>query len=262
MKTVVLAKLFNRRCIIVSLVCLVVLINQAEAQQFNSDSWLSKPWGTVTIIPTVGQRNSMLMTTYSLFPRWEFTVAGFMYNNDNDPLTNDGYSVSLYAKYMFFENEAGTGGGAVKFGTGMKPGTIGVDYRVKDAFRSYWTNVPVTIPFFENKVSLDLMPGASFTTNYGETKTLAWAFTYSTRLAYNPFDPRWSVVGEIFGSEGQTYAPPEYKAGIRWEPSRYAVFAVTYGQEVHGNHGAGFEFGIMLFTPPFTCFGGCKTPKD
>src|SRR4051794_5430290 len=55
-----------------------------SAQQFNSDSWLSKPHGMVTIIPTYGQRNSMLMTTYSLFPRWEFTVAGYLYNDDGD----------------------------------------------------------------------------------------------------------------------------------------------------------------------------------
>ncbi|HEY4327326.1 MAG TPA: hypothetical protein VGN20_25285 [Mucilaginibacter sp.] len=262
MRKILFIKFGNRRFIIINLVCLTILVNQAKAQQFNSDSWLSKPWGTVTIIPTVGQRNSMLMTTYSLFPRWEFTVAGYMYNDDNDPRTNDGYSVSLYGKYMFYENSDATGGASVKAGTGMRPGTISADYRAKDAFKSYFVNFPCTIPFFNNKLSVDLMPGTTFTTNYGETRTTAWGFTYSTRLAYYPFDTHWAVVPEVFGTEGQTYAQPEYKFGIRWEPSQYAVFAVSYGQEFHGNQGAGFEFGIMLFSPPFACFSGCKVPKN
>jgi hypothetical protein len=261
MKTLSLMRLFSCRLIILNLVCVVVLNNSAAAQQFNSDSWLSKPHGTVTIIPTVGQRNSMLMTTYSLFPKWEFTMAGYLYNDDNDPRTNDGYSVSLYGKYMFYENKDATGGAAVKIGTGMKPGTIDADYRAKDAFKSYWANFPCTIPFFKNKVSVDLMPGFTFNTNYGKTQTTAWGFTYSTRVAYYPFNPTWSVVSEVFGTEGQTYSVPEFKGGLRWEPSQYAVFAFTYGHELPGNHGAGFEFGIMLFSPPFVCFNGCKVPN-
>ena len=88
----------------------MLILQGTFAQQFNSDSWLSKPHGMVTIIPTLGERNSMLMTTYSLFPKWEFTVAAYMYNNDKDARTNDGYSTSLYAKYMFYENKKQTGG--------------------------------------------------------------------------------------------------------------------------------------------------------
>ena len=38
---------------------------------------------------------------------------------------------------------------------------------------------------------------------------------------------------------------------MRWEPSQYAVFALTYGAEFDGPNGAGFEIGVMLFTPPF-----------
>ena len=183
-----------------SVSCTLLFFSNVFTQQFNSDSWLSKPHGTVTIIPTVGERNSMLMTTYSLFPKWEFTVAGYMYNDDDDPLTNDGYSTSLYAKYMFYENKDATGGAAVKVGTGMKPGTITGEDKIKDAFKSYWTNFPVSIPFFNNKLQVDIMPGASVTRNYGETETTAWAFTYSSRVAYYPFGPQWSVVGEVFGT--------------------------------------------------------------
>jgi len=32
---------------------------------------------------------------------------------------------------------------------------------------------------------------------------------------------------------------------------------VTYGQEFNGTQGAGFEIGMMLFTPPFFCISGC-----
>jgi hypothetical protein len=236
--------------------------NHIHAQQFNSDSWISKAHGTITLIPTFGQRNSMLMNTYSLFPKWEFTIAAYLYNDDGDPLTDDGYSASLYAKYMFYENKARTGGAAVKAGTGMFPGTIQGEDREKDAFKSYWTNFPCTIPFFNNRVSVDLMPGASVTANYGVEKTTAWAFTYSTRLAWNPFSPKWSAVAEVFGNAGEIRAIPEYKTGIRWEPSKYAVFALTYGHEFAGSQGAGFEFGIMLFSPPFVCFKGCGTAKQ
>ncbi|MBK9227507.1 MAG: hypothetical protein IPL67_10770 [Ignavibacteria bacterium] len=56
----------------------------AQAQQYNSDSYLSKPLGMATVILTTGERNTMLMTTFSLLPRMEFTTA-YLYNNDNDP---------------------------------------------------------------------------------------------------------------------------------------------------------------------------------
>jgi hypothetical protein len=192
----------------------MIILNKISAQQFNSDSWLSKTHGTVTIITTYGERNSMLMTTYSLFPKWEFTVAGYLYNNDGNPLTNDGYSTSLYAKYMFYQNKKETGSASVKAGTGMKPGTINGEDREKDAFQSYWVNFPCTIPFFKNKLSWDAMPGVSVTRNYGQAETTACAFTYSTRLAWTPFDPRWALVGEVFGNEGQVVAPPRIQNWI------------------------------------------------
>lgn len=234
----------------------------AEAQQFSSDSWLSKKHGTITLIPTVGQRNSMIMNTYSLFPRWEFTIAAYLYNDDNNNLTNDGYSSSFYAKYMFYENEKQNGGAAVKAGTGMFPGYFDGEDRVKDAFKTYWMNVPITIPFRGDKFSWDIMPGTSATINYGEDKTTAWSFTYATRLAWYPLGSKGALVGEIFGAEGGAPALPEYKVGLRWEPSQYAVFAITYGNEFRGNNGAGFELGVMLFTPPFACLGGCGEKSD
>lgn len=252
----------NVKSIILCCFAIILICYSSTAQQFNSDSWLSKQKGTITIIPTFGQRSSMLMNTYSLFKGWEFTIAAYLYNNDNNPATNDGYSASLYAKYMFYENKAQTGGAAVKFGTGTFPGTIDEHYRVKDAFKTYWMNTPATIPLFNNRISWDLMPGASVTANYDDSSASTFSFTYSTRVAWYPWKPDLSLVGEVFGSTGKTGAIPEYKIGVRWEPSQYAVFALTYGHEFSGSLGAGFEFGVMLFTPPFACLGGCGVKKQ
>ena len=188
-------------------------------------------------------------------------MAAYLYNNDGDEATDDGYSTSLYAKYMFYENKAKTGGAAVKIGTGLFPGTLDGEDREKDAFKTFWANTPVTIPFLNNTLSWDLMPGASITRNYGTNKTTAWTFTYSTRLAWQAFGTELHIVGEVFGAEGGAQAPAEYKLGLRWEPSQYGVFAFTYGQEFNGTNGAGFEFGVMLFTPPFACLGGCNKEK-
>src|ERR1700752_3511189 len=80
---------------------LMIWADDVYSQQYNSASWLSKPHGMVTVIPTFGQRSSMIMNTFSLFPGWEFTVAGYMYNKDDNPLTDDGHSASYYGKYMF-----------------------------------------------------------------------------------------------------------------------------------------------------------------
>ena len=135
-----------------------------------------------------------MMTTFSLLPRWEFTTALYKVNADDDPNTDDGYSMSLYFKYMLFENAAKTGGVAFKGGTGLDPGYLS-SVGVEDAFRTYWVNAPVTFPFFGNKVSLDLMPGASYTEDYGEEEEGAWAFTYSTRVAVYPASPKWATGG-------------------------------------------------------------------
>lgn len=232
-----------------------VIAGTATAQQFNSDSWLSKEHGTITLIPTYGKRNAMLMNTYSLFSKWEFTMAAYLYNDDNDPRTDDGYSTSFYLKYMFYQNKTATGGAAVKAGTGMFPGNLNTEGRIKDAFRTYWMNFPCTIPLFDNKISWDLMPGYSLTKDYGEDNSTAWAYTYSTRVAWYPFNPEWAAVGEIYGTGGEVPFVAQYKFGVRWEPSQYAVFALTYGHEIHGENGAGVEFGVMLFTPPFARFG-------
>src|SRR5262245_6371392 len=174
----------------------------ALAQQFNSDNYLSKPHGVATLILTYGDRNSILMNTFSLFPNWEFTAAVYVYNWDNDPRTDDGYSTSFYVKWMLYENEAKTGGVAVKGGTGMDPGYL-LTYGLKDAFQTYWMNAPVTLPLFNNTVAWDLMPGASVTRDFGNNNETALSFTYSTRMAWYALGPTMSIVGEVFGAEGE-----------------------------------------------------------
>jgi hypothetical protein len=229
----------------------VSVCGTARAQQYNSDSWLSKPHGMATVILTAGERTEMFMTTFSLFPRWEFTAAAYLYNSDDDPTTDDGYSTSYYAKYMFYENQAQTGGAAVKFGTGLDPGYLVDNVGLKDAFQTYWMNTPATLPLFDNKLSWDIMPGASVTRDYGYGGNTAWAFTYSTRAAWYCFGPEASIVGEVFGSAGEARNIPEYKIGVRWEPNQHVVWALTYGEEFDGPNGAGLEIGVMLFSPPF-----------
>jgi hypothetical protein len=132
----------------------------------------------------------------------------------------------------------------------MDPGYIS-SYGLQDAFQTYWMNAPATIPFFGNKLSWDVMPGASVTRNWGTDEKTASAFTYSTRLAWYPVNMETSIVGEVFGAEGTVRALPEYKIGLRWEPNPNVVLAATYGAEFDGPNGAGFEIGAMLFTPPF-----------
>ena len=240
-----------------TLTCLAVLMcGPAQAQQFSSDNYLSKPHGVATIILTAGERNDMFMTTFSLFRNWEFTAAAYTYHSA-DRTVDEGYSTSYYVKWMLYENKAKTGGLAVKFGTGMEPGYLGA-YGLEDAFKTFWVNAPMTVPMFDNKLSWDIMPGASITYDYGPEEVTAAAFTYTTRLAWYPVSPKWSIVGEVYGSEGEVRAIPEYRVGLRWEPSQHAVVAVTYDDEFNGTNGGGFEIGVMLFTNPFACFKGCK----
>ena len=59
------------------LACALALLawSPASAQQFNSDNYLSKPAGVSTVILTIGEQSDMVMTTFSLIPRFEFTYA-------------------------------------------------------------------------------------------------------------------------------------------------------------------------------------------
>jgi len=200
----------------------------------------------------------MFMMTFSLFRNWEFTAAGYLFNTDADKRTGEGTQLSFYAKYMFYENAAKTGGFAVKGGTGMKPSYILDGSGYQTSSQTWWMNAPATIPFFDNKLSWDIMPGWSATLNSEGSGHTAWAFTYSTRLAWYPVNIKWALVGEAFGAAGEAKLDPEYKVGLRWEPNAHVNIALTYGAKFNGSPGAGWEIGAMFFSPPFLCFSGCR----
>ncbi len=238
--------------------CALALLawSPASAQQFNSDNYLSKPPGVSTIILTIGEQSDMVMTTFSLIPKFEFTAAVYVFNSDQNRSTDEGYSTSLYFKYMIAENSTKNGGLAFKGGTGMDPGYL-TSVGLEDAFQTWWVNAPLTLPFYGNKLSWDLMPGASYTFDNANSLEVGWSFTYSTRLGWYPKGPKTAIVGEVFGGVGEVETPAEYKIGVRYEPNQYATFALTYGQEFTSSLGAGWQLGMMLFTPPFFCITGC-----
>jgi hypothetical protein len=55
---------------------------------------------------------------------------------------------------------------------------------------------------------------------------------------------------------------PNDRIGLRLEPDQHTVFAFTVDDEVGGTDGAGWEVGIMLFSPPFFSPGGANDPAD
>ena len=83
-----MSDLRQRAALLMALLVLVAM--PLCAQQFNSDNYLSKPEGTMTFILTAGERNSMMMATFSLWQDWEFTSSFYLYNADGDPLTDEG----------------------------------------------------------------------------------------------------------------------------------------------------------------------------
>ena len=202
-----------------------------------------------------GHRGHTLIDVVTLFPRFEFNVGATLYREDRSTDTTDHFSTTLYLKYMFFENAAKNGGFAVMAGTGVQPGYLQAGTVTED-FKTYWAAFPVTFPFLDGALSWDLLPGASVTLDQGPSRTEAWGFTYSSRLAVYKVIPQSAIVGEIFGTEGDAYSKPQYKVGVRWE-SKYVVAALTYGGALDGSRGAGIELGVMILSPPFLCIGGC-----
>ena len=156
------------------------------------------------------------------------------------------------------QNKAKTGGIAFKFGLGQQPSYVVDGTGFEGASQTLWVNAPLTLPFLSNILSWDIMLGASVTRNYGDDEATVGAFTYSTRLAWYPKSPKLAVVGEVYGAEGAAKLTPEYGAGLRWEPTTWANIAFTYGGTFNGMQGSGFEIGVMLFSPPFACFGPCR----
>lgn len=236
--------------LITTLFALGIFLSPGMAQQFNSDNYLTMPHGTGTFVLTAGQRNATIVNSFALIPNWEFFVQAWLFWEDKEINLPQHFTTSAYMKYMFYENRAKTGGGAVFLGFGKAPGYYDQQMFV-DRHTSIWTAAPLTIPFFDNMLSWDIMPGATVDFDYGQNKKTAWGFTYSTRLAVYKIIPQSAIVGEIFGTSDELYSKPEYKIGIRWEPNNTVIPALTYGAAFDGSKSSGFEIGVVIFTPQF-----------
>lgn len=241
MKNIILTGLF---------VVLFCFSPDLRAQQFNSDNYLTMPHGTGTFVLTTGERNSGMVSSFALIKNFEFFVQAFLFRDIRVDDYSQHFNTTVYAKYMFWVNEANTGGAAVFLGMGQSPGSFTQD-GYSPLHKNYWTALPITIPFFNNTISWDIMPGAMVDLDYGNNKETAWGFTYSTRVAVYNVIPKTAIVGEVYGTEGQAYSKPEYKVGLRWEPNSFIVPAISYGGSFDGSLGAGFEIGVVIFSPPF-----------
>lgn len=227
----------------------------ASAQQFNSDSYVTMPKGTLTAALMTGQRSSTIITTAALLKDLEVNLGATLYQKNAERDDTEHYSTIGFVKWSFFENAEKTGGGSITAGTGVNPG-YAERGGVTNSFTTYYVYGAATFPLFGNTLSLDLNPGAVYNREYGTEKSSAWGFSYSARAAVYKVIPHSAIVGEVYGVEGEAYADPEYKVGVRWE-SPSIVAALTYSGNFHGSRAAGIELGVMVFTPPFLCFGGC-----
>ncbi|MBP9128585.1 MAG: hypothetical protein KBG07_07445 [Elusimicrobia bacterium] len=216
-----------------------------QAQQFNSDNYWTTPEGMGTVIVTMGQRHTLFLDTFSLIKHWEFSLGGTMFREDTDIDRAAYYQLTGYAKYTIFENQAKNGGAAVKFGVGARPGYYQSEDLTSD-LQEYWGEFPLTVAFHGDDVLLDLIPGGSYSQNFGNTNNNAAGFTYSSRLAVYKIIPRCAVVGELFGTEGEAYSPTQYKTGVRWE-SPALLISLSYGDGLKGNSGAGWEIGFISY---------------
>ena len=234
-----------------ALVSAIAFHGTLVAQQFNSDNYLAMPHGTVSTTITAGLRNSGLIASIALVPKFEFFAQATLFKEDTSLEIPSNFTTTIYAKYMFWENQTKNGGGGVFLGFGRAPG-----YWSKTQFvelhRNLWSAVALTFPLFNNAISLDLMPGLVYDFSSEEGVPNGWGFTYSTRVAAYGIIPKSAVVGEIYGTEGSLFSPMEYKVGIRWEPNGTIIPAITYGNTFSGEgRGARLEIGVTIFSPQF-----------
>ena len=115
------------------------------------------------------------------------------------------------------------------------------------AFESWFAMATASYDFFDSQLLLDILPGVVVNLDQGPEGDSAWGFTYSSRVALYGFIPSSAIVAEVFGTAGEAESKPGYRAGVRWESSKWVV-AATYADAFNGNGGAGFELGFIYFT--------------
>ncbi len=235
-----------------------VAVRHSQAQQFNTDNYVSMPYGVATFCIVAGERSSLILPSFSLAPRWEFFIGASLIWEDEERREPDHFQTILYAKYMIWENENKNGGAAVSFGTGGFPGYYRKSERI-ESFRNYYAYFPITFPLFNQTLSLDLNPGILTDKQGGiDNDEWEWGFTYSTRLAVYKVIPRTAIVGEIYGTAGQINSGTEYNLGFRWEPQQQLNLSLTWGDSFDGSRGPGIQLGMLLYTSRFIC-KGCKS---
>jgi hypothetical protein len=228
----------------------------AQAQQFMGDNQWTAPRGVSTQAVTVGEEYSQYYFVLAFEEDWEFDAQVTHYYEDPRDSTESHTSVNLFAKYRISENDAGTTGYSVMFGTGQSPEFLDQG-EATNALKSYWTSLTSTYSWNDDRILLDVLPGLTVNLDQGDEKETAWGFTYASRLAIYDVIPQSAIVAEVFGTTGEAYAPPSYRTGVRWEGKKWVV-AATYSDAFDGSWGAGFEIGVLYFTEPRFCFGGCR----
>ena len=228
----------------------------ATAQQFAGDNQWVAPHGVGTFVATAGEDYSQLYAIAALVPEWEFNLQLTHYYDD--PRTGSGSytATGLYVKRRLKENAAGTTGYAFLAGTGLFPEHLEKD-EVTNAFRTWWATGVGTYGFLDDRLLLDILPGVAVNLDKEQSNNSTWSFTYTSRVAIYDVVPKSTVVAEVFGATGEGYAKPTYRLGLRWESPKW-VAALTFSEAFDGSAAAGLEFGIMYFTDPRFCFGGCR----
>lgn len=226
------------------------VLNRAVAQQFNTDNYLTMPHGTGTFVITAGQRSATLLSSFALIPKFEFFFQANLFRDYRVDNYVQHFTTTVYAKYMFWVNKENNGGAAVFLGFGRSPGYY-ADTKYTELHKNVWTAFPITIPFFKNMISLDLMPGAMVDFNSKDKGEVACGFTWSSRVAVYKIIPKTAIVMEAYGTEGKASSQPEYKLGLRWEPNDFIVPAISYSSQFGRGYGAGLEIGIVIFSPQF-----------
>jgi len=235
---------------------MLALVAPAQAQQFAGDNQWTAPQGVSTQVLAVGEEFSQYYFVLAFKEDWEFN-AQFIHFYDDPRDRTESYTSSLfYVKHRFSENDAGTAGYSFFIGTGLNPDHLDQG-EVTQAFDSYFSTLTATYAWNDDRFRLDVLPGFTANLDQGDTGETAWGFTYASRLAIYDVIPQSAIVAEVFGTTGEAYAAPSYRAGVRWEGKKWVV-AGTYSDAFNGSGGAGFELGIIYFTDPRFCFGGCK----
>ena len=237
-------------------------VSPVEAQQFNSDNQWVAPHGVGTFVLALGQEYSTIMAVAALLKDTEFNLGYTRFEGNPDGRTEAHYSGTFYVKRRLSENEAGNGGWAVMGGTGVNPSHLEEgDYT--DTFRSWWGNAVYTVPFADGAVTWDLLPGFLVNLDQDQAGENAWGMTWSSRMAIYKIVPQSALVGEVFGTIGEAYSEPAYRAGVRWESPR-VIIAATYGDSFNRSGSPRFELGLLVLTNQhkFLCLGTCREASD